>query len=202
MEERIHNAQLEQMELRRAANASEVSMPDMQFVAAEVMRSRQSEGALRAAMAGQAAAHEQQLRGMQEETQAQMTRLATEAAAASKRSELAERALEGLSDMHAEHRSALGAIAERTGQPQPVQIDQSLTNYTTQNITAVDERSIHSIAMQALNVGAAEFRAAMAQNRMSQEAMMQSLLDYAASHQAQHNHVHFYSIATPPNEPE
>ena len=63
-EERRHNAQLEQLELRRAANASETSMPDMEFVAAEVMRSRQSEGALRDAMAGQAAAHAQQLRGM------------------------------------------------------------------------------------------------------------------------------------------
>jgi hypothetical protein len=95
MEERQHNAQLEQMELRRAANASETSMPDMQFVAAEVMRSRQSEGALRDAMASQAAAHAQQLRGMQEETMAQMTRLAAESAAASKRSELAEQALAG-----------------------------------------------------------------------------------------------------------
>jgi hypothetical protein len=39
-EERRHNAQLEQLELRRAANASETSMPDMEVVAAEVMRSR------------------------------------------------------------------------------------------------------------------------------------------------------------------
>jgi hypothetical protein len=31
--------------------------------------------------------------------------------------------------------------------------------------------------------------------------MMQSLFDYAATHQQQHNHIHF-SIATPPNEPE
>ena len=200
MEERQHNAQLEQMELRRAANASETSMPDMQFVAAEVMRSRQSEGALRDAMAGQAAAHAQQLRGMQEETMAQMTRLAAEAAAASKRSELAEQALSGLRDMHAEHRSELGRIAEQMGRPQPVQIDNSVTN-NVQNITAVDERSIHNIAMQAVNAGAAQFGAAMAQNRMSQEAMMQSLLDYAATHQQQHNHIHF-SIATPPNEPE
>jgi hypothetical protein len=45
MEERQHNAQLEQMELRRAANASETSMPDMEFVAAEVMRCRRSESA-------------------------------------------------------------------------------------------------------------------------------------------------------------
>ena len=42
----------------------------------------------------------------------------------------------------------------------------------------------------------------MAQNRMSQEAMMQSLLDYAATHQQQHNTVHFYNIGMPPNEPE
>ena len=200
MEERQHNAQLEQMELRRAANASETSMPDMQFVAAEVMRSRQSEGALRDAMAGQAAAHAQQLRGMQEETMAQMTRLAAEAAAASKRSELAEQALSGLRDMHAEHRSELGRIAEQMGRPQPVQIDNSVTN-NVQNVTQIDERSIHNIAMQAVNAGAAQFGAAMAQNRMSQEAMMQSLLDYAATHQQQHNHIHF-SIATPPNEPE
>ena len=200
MEERQHNAQLEQMELRRAANASETSMPDMQFVAAEVMRSRQSEGALRDAMAGQAAAHAQQLRGMQEETMAQMTRLAAEAAAASKRSELAEQALSGLRDLHAEHRSELGRIAEQMGRPQPVQIDNSVTN-NVQNVTQIDERSIHNIAMQAVNAGAAQFGAAMAQNRMSQEAMMQSLLDYAATHQQQHNHIHF-SIATPPNEPE
>ena len=39
-EERRHNAQLEQLELRQAANRSETSMPDMEFVAAEVMRSR------------------------------------------------------------------------------------------------------------------------------------------------------------------
>jgi hypothetical protein len=51
-------------------------------------------------MAFQAAAHAQQLRGMQEETAAQMNRLATEAAAASKRSELAERALAGVRDLH------------------------------------------------------------------------------------------------------
>ena len=50
MEERQHNAQLEQIELRRAANRSETSMPDMEFVAAEVQRSRQSESALREAM--------------------------------------------------------------------------------------------------------------------------------------------------------
>jgi len=200
MEERVHNAQLEQMELRRAAASSETSMPDMEFVAAEVMRSRQSEGALRDAMAGQAAAHAQQLRGMQEETSAQMSRLATEAAAASKRAELADRALEGLRDMHAEHRAALGQIAERMGRPQPVQIDQSVTNYNTQHVTAVDERSIHNVAMQMLNHGAAQFGAAMAQNRQSQEQMMQSLMDYAATHQQQHNHIHF-SIATPPNEP-
>jgi hypothetical protein len=201
MEERVHNAQLEQMELRRAANRSETSMPDMEFVAAEVMRSRQSEGALRDAMASQAAAHAQQLRGMQEETMAQMTRLATEAATAAKRAEIADRALEGLRDLHAEHRAALGQIAERMGRPAPVSIDQSVTNYT-QNVTAVDERSIHNIAMQAVNAGAAQFGAAMAQNRQSQEQMMQSLLDYAATHQAQHNHVHFYNIGTPPNEPE
>ena len=76
MEERQHNAQLEQIELRRAANRSETSMPDMQFVADEVQRSRRSESALREAMAAQAAAHQQQLRGMQEESMAQMTRLA------------------------------------------------------------------------------------------------------------------------------
>ena len=127
-----------------------------------------------------------------------MTRLATEAAAASKCSELAERALDGLRDLHAEHRSALGEIAERMGRPQPVQIDQSVTNYNVQNVTAVDERSIHNVAMQMLNVGAAQFGAAMAQNRQSQESMMQSLLDYAATHQAQHNHVHFYNIGMPP----
>ena len=150
-----HNAQLEQMELRRAANQSETSMPDMQFVAAEVMRSRQSEGALRDAMAGQAAAHAQQLRGMQEETMAQMTRLATEAATASKRSELAARALDGLRDLHAEHRSELGTIAEQMGRPAPVQIVNSVTN-NVQNITAIDERSIHNIAMQAVNAGAAQ----------------------------------------------
>jgi hypothetical protein len=95
------------MELHRAADASETSMPDMEFVAAEVMRSRQSESALRAAMAGQAAPHAQQLRGMQEETMAQMTRLATEAAAASKRSELAEHALDGFRDLHAEFGAAM-----------------------------------------------------------------------------------------------
>jgi hypothetical protein len=72
MEERQHSAQLEQIELHRAANASETFMPDMEFVAAEVMRSRQSEGALRDAMAAQAAAHAQQLRGMQEKTMSQM----------------------------------------------------------------------------------------------------------------------------------
>jgi hypothetical protein len=37
-----------------------------------------------------------------------------------------------------------------------------------QSITAVDERSIHNVAMQILNVGAAQFGAAMAQNRQSQ----------------------------------
>jgi hypothetical protein len=201
MEERQRNAQLEQIELRQAANRSETSMPDMEFVAAEVMRSRQSESALREAMASQAAAHAQQLRGMQEETMAQMTRLATEAATASKRAELADRALDGLRDMHAEHRAALGQIAEQMGRPQQVQVDQSVTNYT-QNVTAVDERSIHNIAMQMLNHGAAQFGAAMAQNRQSQEQMMQSLLDLAATHHQQHNHVHVYNIATPPNEPE
>jgi hypothetical protein len=101
MAQRKHNTQLEQMELHRAANRSETSMPDMEFVAAEVMRSRQSEGALRA----RASAHAQQMRSMQEETVAQMTRLATEATAASQRSELAERALDGLRDLHAENRS-------------------------------------------------------------------------------------------------
>ena len=57
MEERQHNAALEQIELRRAAASSETSMPDMSFVAAEVQRGRQSESALREAMAAQAAAH-------------------------------------------------------------------------------------------------------------------------------------------------
>jgi hypothetical protein len=137
MEERQHNAQLEQMELRRAARSSETSIPDMEFVAAEVMRSRQSEGALRQAVAGQSAAHEQQLPGVQEDTQAQMTRLATEAAAAGKRSELAERVLSGLRDLHEENRAQLGEIAERMGRPAPVTVDQSVTKYTTQNITAV-----------------------------------------------------------------
>ena len=70
MEERQRNAQLEQIELRQAANRSGTSMPDMEFVAAEVTRSRQSESALREAMASQAAAHAQQLRRMQEETMA------------------------------------------------------------------------------------------------------------------------------------
>jgi hypothetical protein len=198
-EERRHNAQLEQLELRQAANRSETSMPDMEFIAAEVMRSRQSEAALRDAMAGQAAAHAQQLRGMQEETAAQMTRLATEAAAASKRSELAARALDGIRDLHAEHRSELGRIAEQMGRT-PVSIDQSVTN-NVQNVTQIDERSIHNIAMQAVNAGAAQIGAAMAQGRMREEAMMQSLLDFARSHQETHNHIHF-SIATPPNEPE
>jgi hypothetical protein len=62
MEERQRNAQLEQIDLRQAANRSETSMPDMEFVAAEVQRSRQSESALREAMASQAAVHVQQLR--------------------------------------------------------------------------------------------------------------------------------------------
>ena len=44
MEERMHNAQLEQMELRQAARTSETALPDMEFVAAEAMRARQSEG--------------------------------------------------------------------------------------------------------------------------------------------------------------
>ena len=199
MEERQHNAQLEQMELRRAARNSDTSVPDMQFVAAEVMRSRQSEGALQEAMASHAAVQAQQLRGMQEETAAQMARIAAEAATAAKRSELAERAMEGFRDMHAEHRAALGAIAEQMGRA-PVQIDQSVTN-NVQNVTQIDERSIHNIAMQAVNAGAAQIGAAMAQGRMSEQAMMQSLLDHARSHQQTHNHVHFYNIGTPPNEP-
>jgi hypothetical protein len=103
-EERRHNAQLEQLELRRAANSSETSVPDVAFVAAEVMRSRQSESALRDAMASQAAAHAQQLRGMQEETMAQMTRLAAEAAAACKAAQLHDA------------RALLGATHDSTGQ--------------------------------------------------------------------------------------
>jgi hypothetical protein len=157
------------MELRRAANHSETSMPDMEFVAAEVMGSRQSDGALRDAMASQAAAHAQQLRGMQEETAAKINRLASEAAAASKRSELAECAPDGHRDLHAEQRSALGEIM---GRPVPVTVDQSMTNYNVQNVRAVDERSIHNVAMQMLNVGAAQFGTLMAQNRQGQEAMM------------------------------
>jgi hypothetical protein len=51
-----------------------------------------------------------------------------------------------------------------------------------------------------LNHGAAQFGAAMAQNRQSQEQMMQSLLDLAATHHHQHS-VHVYHIGTPPNEP-
>jgi hypothetical protein len=101
--------------------------------------------------------------------------------------------------MHAEHRSALGEIAESMGRPTPVQIGQSVT-YNTQNITAIDERSIYNVAMQLIIHGAAQSGAAMAQNRMSQEAMMQSIMGYAASQQ--HKHVHFYNIGTPPNEPE
>jgi hypothetical protein len=76
-----------------------------------------------------------------------------------------------------------------------VTVDNSVTN-NIQNVTQIDERSIYNIAMQAVNAGATQFGAAMAQNRMSQEAMMQSLLDYAATHQQQHNHIHV-SIATP-----
>jgi hypothetical protein len=38
-------------------------------------------------------------------------------------------------------------------------------------VTAIDERSIHNVAMQMLNVGAAQFGAAMDQNRQRQEAM-------------------------------
>jgi hypothetical protein len=200
MEERQRNAQLEQIELRQAANRSETSMPDMEFVAAEVQRSRRSEAALRDTMAGQAAAHAQQLRGMQEETMAQMTRLATEAATASKRAELAARALDGLRDLHAEHRAALGQIAEQMGRAPVQQIDQSVTT-NVQNVTHIDERSIHNIAMQAVNARAAQIGAATAQNGMRQEVMMQSLMDFAATHQQTHNHIHF-SIATPPNEPE
>ena len=40
MEERQRNAQLEQIARRQAANRSETSMPDLEFVASEVMRSR------------------------------------------------------------------------------------------------------------------------------------------------------------------
>jgi hypothetical protein len=151
MEERMHNAQLEQLELRRAARTSDTNMVDMEFVAAEVQRSRQSVTALREAMAAQQAAHAQAMRGMQAETEAQMARLAAEAAAAAKRSEIAERAFEGFRDMHAEHRSALGEIAERIGKPAPV-VDQSVTNYNVQNVTAIDVRSIHNVAMSSGHV--------------------------------------------------
>jgi hypothetical protein len=65
---------------------------------------------------------------MQEETMAQMTRLATEAATAAKRSELAAHALDRLRDLHPEHRSELGRIAEQVGRPAPVTVDQSVTN--------------------------------------------------------------------------
>jgi hypothetical protein len=129
-----------------------------------------------------------------------MSRLATEAATASKRSELAERALVDLRDMHAEHRAALGEIVEQMG-VQPMAVDSGTTNYVTQNITAIDERSIHNIAMQAVNAGAAQFGAAMAQNRMSQEAMMQSLLEYATTQQQQHNHLQCTTSPLPPTSP-
>ena len=195
-EERRNNAQLEQLELHKVARETETSVPDMTFVVDELRRGRQSAGAVSEAMAAQQATHEQALRGMQAETQAQMARLAAEAAGAAKRQELAEVALSDLRDMHTEHRSALGAIAEQMGRPSPVQLDQSVTNYTTTNVSQVDERSVHNIAMQVLNHGAAQFGEAMAQNRQGQEQMMAALMDYARTHQQQHNHLHL-SITQP-----
>ena len=195
-EERRNNAQLEQLELHKVARETETSVPDMTFVVDELRRGRQSAGAVSEAMAAQQATHEQALRGMQAETQAQMARLAAEAAGAAKRQELAAVALSDLRDMHTEHRSALGAIAEQMGRPSPVQLDQSVTNYTTTNVSQVDERSVHNIAMQVLNHGAAQFGEAMAQNRQGQEQTMAALMDYARTHQQQHNHLHL-SIAQP-----
>ncbi len=190
-EERRYNAQVEKLEINRAGRENETATPEMDFLASELQRGRQSQDALREAMAGQNAAHQQQLRGMQEETQAQMSRLAAAQAEAAKRQGIAATALDGLRDAQLEHRTALGAIAEQMGKPQPVQIDNSVTNYSTTNNTAIDERSIHNIAMQAVNVGAAQVGAAMAQQQRSTEQGMAALLDYAKTHHQQQNlHLH------------
>ena len=70
-EERRYNAQVEHLEINRAGRQNETATPEMDFLASELQRSRQSQGALREAMDAQNAAHQQQLRGMQAETGAQ-----------------------------------------------------------------------------------------------------------------------------------
>jgi hypothetical protein len=116
----------------------------MDFVAAEVARSRRSEDALHEAMAAQQASKEQQMRGMQAEKAPQITWLVAEAVGAAKRSELAEKALIDLRDSHVKHRIALREAAEYMVRPAPVQVDRGVANYSTTSVSAVDERSVHN----------------------------------------------------------
>jgi hypothetical protein len=108
-----------------------------------------------------------------------------------------------LRGMHGEHPTSLRDVAERMGRPQPAHVgDQSVTNYSTTNVTAVDERSIHNIAVQTINSVAAQFDEATARNNQSQQQMMQSLVEHARSHLQRYNHVHVYNLVAPPNEHE
>ena len=122
-EERRYNAQVERLEINREGRQNDTATPEMDFLASELQRSRQSQGALREAMDAQGAAHEQALRGMQAETEAQMSKLAAAQAEQAKKNDIAAAALDGLRDVQMEHTTALGEIAERMGMPQHVMFD-------------------------------------------------------------------------------
>ena len=184
--ERRHNAAIQQLEIQKTARDMDVSTPDMQFVADELQRQRQSNGAVLDAISGLRASHEQTMRGMQEETTAELNRLAAAQNEAANRARIAETAMSSLRDTVLEDRDRLRQIAEQQGAEQvPQHIDNSVTNHHNTIVQNIDERSVHNQVMQIMHTHSAQFGAFMEQQRISQEQMMERVFQLVRQHHAQ-----------------
>ena len=146
--------------------AHDAPMPDVEHEARQRQHQQHMEGLLRNLPSQLDALHRQQTRGMQQETLAELQRLANAQEAEAKKARMAEEAFNNLSDHVMQDRDRLAARAPEV---------HNHYHSTTNNTTNLDQTNLHNAVANMLSSHQAQFGAYMHQNRLSSEAMFNLL---------------------------
>jgi hypothetical protein len=173
-EERRHVVEAEKADIRKVAREQDVPTPDMNHVHEALNRQRQQASAFASHQEDMNRVHAAQMAGMQQETKAELERLAQAQAEAAKKAKIAAEAVSGLRDHQMEHRDMLGKLAESQGVVHQT-IDQSSTTNTTNN--NFSEQNVHNEVRAMVLARDHQFGQYMQQQQLTNEQMMNILYE-------------------------
>jgi len=183
--ERRHNAQAERIEIQQTARQMEVNVPGLEHVASELQRQNQASTAMAQAIAGLQSSHEQSMRGLQEETAAEFSRIEAARQEEANRARMAQAEIVGVRDATLELRDFLGKLAEQQGKVQTVQNFDNSTHHHHQDTQNVDMKSVQVEMNDMMRTHAAQFGAYMEQQKLSNDEFLNVLRTYILSLRSQ-----------------